>query len=90
MKIMIERQASEQRLDRLGVKRWPTWGAAVSRFPWTYGEVETCYILAGEVIVSPDGGEPVTLRAGDLATFPAGMSCIWNIKQAIRKHYRFG
>lgn len=90
MKIQFEHQPEQQRLDRLGIKNWPTWGAEVSRFPWTYSETETCYILEGEVIVSPDGGDPVTLTAGDLATFPAGMSCTWDIKQPIRKHYRFG
>lgn len=90
MEIRVEQQPEEQRLKQLGVKRWPTWGAEVSCFPWTYGESETCYILEGEVIVTPDGGEPVTVKAGDLATFPAGMSCTWDIKQPIRKHYRFG
>lgn len=90
MKIRIEPQPDEQRLNPLGVKRWPTWSAGVSRFPWTYGEAETCYILEGEVVVTPDDGEPVVLKTGNLATFPAGMSCTWDIKQAIRKHYRFG
>ena len=90
MKIRIEPQPDEQRLNQLGVKRWPTWSAGVSRFPWTYGEAETCYILEGEVVVTPDDGEPVVLKTGNLATFPAGMSCTWDIKQAIRKYYRFG
>lgn len=90
MKIHVEHRPEEQRLEQLGVKRWPTLGAEVSRFPWTYGEAETCYVIEGEVIVTPDTGEPVTIKAGDLATFPAGMSCTWDIKQAIRKHYRFG
>lgn len=90
MKIEIEHQPDKQRLEQLGVARWPTWGAGVSCFPWTYGEAETCYVTEGEVVVTPDGGEPVTIKTGDLATFPAGMSCTWDIKQALRKHYRFG
>ena len=59
-------------------------------FPWTYDEQETCYVLEGEVVVTPDGGAPVTVKAGDLATFPAGMSCIWDVRVLIRKHYQFG
>jgi hypothetical protein len=31
--------------------------------------------LAGEVIVTPEGSEPVKIEAGDLVVFPAVMSC---------------
>lgn len=34
---------------------WPTWGCGVSKFPWSYGENETCYVLEGRVVVTPDG-----------------------------------
>lgn len=90
MLIEIEHDPSPDRLRELGVEDWPIWGTGVSRFPWTYDEQETCYVLAGEVVVTPDGGEPVTVKAGDLATFPAGMSCTWDVRRPIRKHYRFG
>jgi uncharacterized protein YjlB len=32
---------------------------------------------AGDVIVTPDGGQAVKMGKGDLVTFPAGMSCMW-------------
>jgi uncharacterized protein len=32
----------------------------------------------------------VEFGAGDLVTFPKGMSCVWKIASAVRKHYRFG
>ena len=35
------------------------------------------------------GGEPVEVQAGDMATFPAGMSCVWDVKEPIHKHYDF-
>lgn len=88
--ISIDRQASSERLQELGVYSWPIWTKEVSEFPWTYGEQETCYLLAGEVIVTPDGGEPVQFGQGDLVTFPAGMSCTWKILQDVKKHYQFG
>jgi uncharacterized cupin superfamily protein len=50
---------------------------------------EVCYILDGEVTVTPEGGEPVTIRPGDLVTFPNGLSCTWKITKDIRKHYNF-
>merc|ERR1712216_495871 len=48
---------------------WPTWGCGVSKFPWSYDSSETCLILEGEVTVTPDSGEPVKIKAGDMATF---------------------
>jgi uncharacterized cupin superfamily protein len=36
------------------------------------------------------GGEPVTFGKGDLVVFPQGMSCTWNVQEAVRKHYQFG
>ncbi|NEO37009.1 MAG: cupin domain-containing protein [Moorea sp. SIOASIH] len=88
-KILIERP-SQDHLDNLGVSNWPIWTKEVSEFPWTYDEPETCYLLEGEVVVTPDGGEPVQIAKGDLVTFPAGMSCTWKIISNVRKHYQFG
>jgi uncharacterized cupin superfamily protein len=76
-------------LEQLGVFAWPIWSKDVSTFPWTYDSEETCYLLEGDVTVTPRGGEPIRLQAGDLVTFPAGMSCTWQIRQAVRKHYVF-
>lgn len=89
-KIQIEHQPTPERLQELGVSSWPIWTKEVSEFPWTYEEQETCYLLEGEVIVTPDGGEPVQFGKGDLVTFPAGMSCSWKILQPVKKHYKFG
>jgi uncharacterized cupin superfamily protein len=72
------------------VPRWGIWSKEVSTFAWSYDEQEVCYLLEGDVVVTPDGGAPVTIAAGDLVTFPAGMSCVWQVRQAVRKHYRFG
>lgn len=88
--IKIERQPSQERLNQLGVFKWSIWSKEISEFPWNYDEAETCYFLEGDVIVTPDGGQPVQVGKGDLVTFPAGMSCTWNIKQDVRKHYQFG
>lgn len=89
-KIIVERNPSPERLQSLGVSSWPTWSKEVSTFPWTYGEQEVAYVLEGEVTVTPDGGTPVSFGKGDLVTFPAGLSCVWEVKQPLRKHYRFG
>lgn len=88
--IKIEHQSDEDHQKSLGVSGWPIWTKEASEFPWTYDEQETCYFLEGDVVVTPDGGEPVEMGKGDLVTFPAGMSCTWRILSAVRKHYRFG
>lgn len=89
MKINVE-TPSEEKLQELDVRNWPIWTKEVSKFPWTYDDKETCLILEGQVVVTPEGGEPVEIRAGDFVEFPKGMNCTWDIKKDIRKHYRFG
>lgn len=88
--ITVEHDPDAPRLKALGATSWPIWTCEASQFPWSYDSRETCYILEGEVIVTPDGGKGVTIKAGDLVVFPAGMSCHWNVVKPIRKHYRFG
>ena len=88
--IKVERNPSEERLGELGVAGWPIWTKEASTFPWSYDSSETCYLLEGEVTVTPDGGQPVQVGKGDLVTFPSGMSCTWEIRGAVKKHYTFG
>jgi uncharacterized cupin superfamily protein len=88
--IRVEHAPNETELTASGIKAWPIWEKEVSEFPWHYDEKETCYLLEGDVTVTPEGGEPVRFGKGDLVTFPAGMSCTWKVHKAVRKHYKFG
>ncbi|KAG2566481.1 uncharacterized protein LOC120682146 [Panicum virgatum] len=89
--IRVERNPPESRLSELGVRQWPKWGCEKSKFPWTYSAKETCYLLQGKVKVYPEGhGEDfVEIAAGDLVVFPKGMSCTWDVAEAVDKHYNF-
>ena len=69
------RSATQRAEPRDGLRRWPTWGKGVSRFPWSYDVTETCYLIEGRVTVTPQDGTPVEIEAGDLVIFPAGMRC---------------
>ena len=89
-RIAVEKNPSNTRLRAEGVSSWPIWTKEISTFPWQYDEAETCYLLEGKVTVTPDGGEPVEIEEGDLVTFPAGMSCRWEVRSPVRKHYKFG
>jgi len=88
--IKIERKPNEKRLKALGINEWPIWTKEESEFPWSYDDTETCYFLKGDVVVTPDGGEPVEVGEGDLVVFPKGMFCTWKIRKDVKKHYRFG
>jgi len=88
--ISIRSEPTQEQLEKLGVFEWSIWEKEVSEFPWSYGEREICYFLSGDVVVTPDAGNPVKMGKGYLVTFPAGMSCIWKINQAVKKHYKFG
>lgn len=88
--ITVEKAPSRDRLAALNVFTWPIWTKEASNFPWTYDATETCYFIEGEVVVTPDGGQPVAIGQGDLVTFPTGMSCTWEIRTAVKKYYSFG
>ena len=88
--IKVEKNPSPERLKELGVSDWPIWTKESSEFAWSYDDTETCYFLKGDVVVTPEGGEPVEVGAGDLVTFPKGMACTWKIREDVKKHYIFG
>jgi uncharacterized cupin superfamily protein len=88
--IRINRNPDEKDLKKQGIFSWPVWAKEASEFPWTYDDQEVCFFLEGDVVVTPEGGEPVEVGKGDLVTFPKGMSCTWKIRKDVRKHYKFG
>lgn len=81
---------SEEKLKELKVRSWPVWTKEISEFPWEYDEKETCYILEGDVEVTPDNGNPVRFGTGDFVVFSKGLKCTWKIHSPVRKHYKFG
>jgi uncharacterized protein len=71
-------------------KTWPIWEHKAEAFEWFYTEREKCLILEGRVTVkSKDGKESVSFGPGDWVEFPNGLECVWDIKEAVRKHYSF-
>ncbi|MBF0316559.1 MAG: cupin domain-containing protein [Nitrospirae bacterium] len=82
------KKPTEKELSELGVNKWPIWEKEVSKFDWSYDSTEMCYLLAGKVIVKTDDGE-VEFGKGDFVTFPEGLSCTWEVKEPVRKHYKF-
>lgn len=88
LKVIVEKPDAKK-LDDLNVRRWPVWTKEPSVFAWHYDEAEVCYFLEGDVTVKTPGGD-VSFGKGDLVTFPQGLSCTWQVKKQVKKHYRFG
>jgi uncharacterized protein len=87
--ITIEHNPSEERLKELGVANWEIWEKEISEFPIDFDETETAYVLEGEILVTPEGGEPVRILPGDLVVFPEGLNSHWKVIKALRKHYSY-
>lgn len=87
--IQVIHNPNEDELKQQGVFDWPIWTKDASEFPWSYDQKETCYLLQGDVVVTPENGDPVQFGKGDLVTFPKGMSCKWQVRSPVRKHYNF-
>nr|WP_156866822.1 cupin domain-containing protein [Pseudomonas kurunegalensis] len=48
---------------------------------------EFSHIVSGWCTFTPDGGEPVELRAGDAVLFPENCEGVWDIRETLRKTY---
>jgi hypothetical protein len=83
------RKPTEEDLENSAVASWPIWEKEVSRFDWHYDATEECYLLEGRVVVEKEDGEKVEFGKGDFVTFPEGLSCVWDVKEPVRKHYNF-
>ena len=88
MPTVIKEQLSQKEIDELGIMQWPIWTKEVSRFEWTYEGTEQCLFLEGNVIIETED-EDFHLLPGDYVTFEAGLSCVWDIKKPVKKHYNF-
>jgi len=87
MQIKVEKP-TEQYLKGRKVRSWDIWEKEVSRFDWHYDSTEECYLLKGKVVVETQDSK-VEFEAGDFITFPAGLSCVWDVQDPVRKHYNF-
>lgn len=88
MEIKVEKLSLDE-LKKRGVESWPIWTKEVSRFPWSYGSTEECFILEGQVTVETKDGSRVSFGKGDFVTFPKGLSCTWVVESPVKKHYNF-
>ena len=75
-------------MRELNVFSWPIWTCEVSEFPWEYDQKESCFILEGEILVITEDQE-IYIKENDFVIFPKGLSCRWNVRKPVKKHYMF-
>lgn len=63
------------------------WECSPGRFERQVAQAEVMHILRGSCSFTPEGGEPLEIRAGDTAFFPAHTTGVWHIRETVRKVY---
>lgn len=63
------------------------WESSVGVFRRHLKNREFSHIVSGWCTFTPDGGEPVELRAGDAVLFPENCEGVWDIREPLRKTY---
>jgi len=88
--VLIEHDPSPMKLEVLGVDGWPTRSDPVSVQAISYECTETSLLIAGHAVITPEDGEPVEAREGDLVICLGGITCVWDIKETVIRHYKDG
>ena len=72
-----------------GKKFMGTWQSTPGTWRIDYDSWEYCHFLEGYSIITPDGGEPIHLKAGDVFIVPPGTKGTWEVVETVRKYYVF-
>ena len=83
---IIVRKPNDREIAAMKTK--PVWTCGISEFDWHYDSEESALVVEGEVTVNY-GSKSVSFAAGDLVVFPEGLSCVWQVKKPVKKHYMF-
>ena len=63
------------------------WEATPGKWHISYDEWEYCRILSGVSVLTEEGGEAVTVRAGDSFILRPGFKGTWEVLETTRKDY---
>jgi uncharacterized protein len=65
------------------------WEATPGTYHATYSAYEFVHVIEGKMTITPDGGTPVHIKAGDAFVVEANFKGLWKIEETIRKHFDF-
>ena len=63
------------------------WESTPGKWRISYDEWEFCHILSGVSIITEDGGEARSVRAGDSFVIRPGFRGTWEVVETTRKEY---
>jgi uncharacterized protein len=63
------------------------WESTPGTWRVIYDEWEFCTLLSGVSVVTPDGGAPVRLTAGDSFVLRPGFTGVWDVVETTRKSF---
>ena len=64
-----------------------TWRATPGTYHATYTDYEFVHMIAGRIIITPDGGTPVEVGPGDAFVVEADFKGTWRIIEPVTKHF---
>ena len=70
-----------------GDKSAGIWQCTPGPSHWSLETTRSSTWSSGRMTVTPDGGEPAEIGAGDIAVFPKGWKGTWDIHETVRKVY---
>ncbi len=84
--VALQRTAQHQEAAAVGASAG-VWESSPGVFRRHLKQREFSHIVSGWCVFTPDGGEPIELRAGDAVLFPANLQGVWDIRETLRKTY---
>lgn len=64
-----------------------TWQATPGTYHATYTDYEFVHMIAGRIVITPDGGIPVEVKGGDAFVVEANFKGTWKIIEPVTKHF---
>ncbi len=64
-----------------------TWQATPGTYHATYSDYEFVHLIAGRILITPDGGEPVEVGPGDAFVVEKDFKGTWKIIEPVTKHF---
>jgi hypothetical protein len=81
LKCLVAAELNEKKVET-GV-----WEASPGRWRRQVIQAELSHFIAGRCTFTPDGGEPLEIKAGDAVFFPPNTLGTWHVHETVRKTY---
>ena len=63
------------------------WSATPGVYHATYAAPEMVHLIEGEIVITPEGGKPVTVGPGDAFVVESDFTGTWEIKKEVFKYF---